>query len=384
MRFDFVTASRIIFERGCIQRAGLIASGMGRRAFVVTGGGSAVPQKVYDVLQEAGVPFEAFPVVGEPSVHTAWQGVQMARKSGCDFVIGFGGGSVLDTAKAVAAMLTNPGDILDYLEVVGQNLPLLKKAAATLAIPTTAGTGTEVTRNAVLAVPEKRVKVSLRSPLILPSVALVDPELTLTAPPEVTARSGMDAFTQVIEPYVSRNANVMTDLFCREGMQRAARSLLKAYQQPDHFEAREDMAWASLLGGLALTNAGLGAVHGFAGPIGGMFDAPHGVICARLLPFVTAANIGAMRRREPAHPVLARYDEIARILTQQPHARAEDAIAWLKSLIDALHIPPLSQFGLTAKDFPQVIDKAMAASSMKGNPIQLTYEELAAVLEQAL
>ncbi len=224
MRFDFVTAQRVIFEWGSVQKVGAIASALGKRAFVVSGGGSAGPQKIYDLLGEAGISFEKFIVVGEPSVDVAWEGVQAARRAGCDFVIGFGGGSVLDTGKAIAAMLTNPGEIMDYLEVVGQNLPLAQKAAPTLAIPTTAGTGTEVTRNAVLAVPQKRVKVSLRSAFILPEVALVDPELTLSAPPDLTAKTGMDAFTQVIEPYITRNANALTDLFCREGMQKAARS----------------------------------------------------------------------------------------------------------------------------------------------------------------
>ncbi len=384
MRFDFVTAQRVIFEWGSVQKVGAIASALGKRAFVVSGGGSAGPQRIYDLLGEAGISFEKFIVVGEPSVDVAWEGVQAARRAGCDFVIGFGGGSVLDTGKAIAAMLTNPGEIMDYLEVVGQNLPLAQKAAPTLAIPTTAGTGTEVTRNAVLAVPQKRVKVSLRSAFILPEVALVDPELTLSAPPDLTAKTGMDAFTQVIEPYITRNANALTDLFCREGMQRAARSLLQAYRQPDDQAAREDMAWTSLLGGLSLTNAGLAAVHGFAGPIGGMFDAPHGAVCGRLLPFVTAANIAALRQREPSHPALARYEEISKLLVQKPTSRAEDVSDWLRELINALAIPPLSQYGITTADFPLIIEKSKVASSMKGNPISLTEEELEGILAQAL
>jgi alcohol dehydrogenase class IV len=280
--------------------------------------------------------------------------------------------------------MTNEGDPLDYLEVIGKGQPLRQPPTPYIAIPTTAGTGAEVTRNAVLASPEHRVKVSLRSPWMLPRLALVDPELTHSMPPAITATTGMDALTQCIEPYLSVQANPLTDALCREGIQRAARSLRRAYEQGDDPAAREDMALASLFGGLALANAKLGAVHGFAGPLGGMFDAPHGAICARLLSFVMEANLKALRQREPDSPILPRFDEVARLLTGHPEATADDGVKWLHDLSAALHIPPLADYGVTTADFEALIEKAGRSSSMKGNPIPLTPDELRAILAQAV
>jgi alcohol dehydrogenase class IV len=299
-------------------------------------------------------------------------------------VIALGGGSAIDTGKAIAALAANPGDPLDYLEVIGKGRPLAHAPLPVIAIPTTAGTGAEVTRNAVLESPQHRVKVSLRSPLMLPRVALVDPELTRSVPPNITASTGMDALTQVIEPFVSARANPLTDSLCREGMTRAARALRRVYADGDDADARADMALASLFGGLALANAGLGAVHGFAGPLGGMFHAPHGALCAALLPHVTAANIQALRQRQPQHPALARYDEIAVILTGDADARAADAVAWLGTLLADLNIPPLRAYHITPADFPAIVAASARASSMKANPIVLTDAELMAVLEAAL
>ncbi|MDH4242089.1 MAG: iron-containing alcohol dehydrogenase, partial [Phycisphaerae bacterium] len=247
----------------------------------------------------------------------------------------------------------------------------------------TAGTGAEVTRNAVLAVPEKQVKVSMRSPLMLPRLAVVDPELTHSMPPSTTASTGLDALTQLIEAYVSNKANPMTDGICREGLKRAGRSLRKAYENGSDSSAREDMALASLFSGLALANAKLGAVHGFAGPLGGMIFAPHGVICARLLPFVCKANVKALHSREPDSPALARYDEVARILTGKVSARAADGVEWIQNLCKALTVPPLVQFGLKEKDLPTVVAKAQKSSSMKGNPVILTDDELIEILKES-
>jgi alcohol dehydrogenase class IV len=299
-------------------------------------------------------------------------------------VIGLGGGSVLDAGKAIAALLTNSGDLFDYLEVIGRGQPLKEPSAPYIAIPTTAGTGAEVTRNAVLASPEHKVKVSLRSPTMLPRLAVVDPELTYSMPPAVTASTGLDALTQVMEPYVSHLANPLTDAVCRQGIQRAGRSLRRAFDNGQDTEARKDMALASLFGGLALANAKLGAVHGFAGPIGGMFQAPHGAICARLLPFVMETNVNALASREPDSSALARYDDVARLLTGDDTARSADGVAWVQELSQALAVPPLSDFGMTQEDIPAVVAKAKNASSMKGNPIVLSEEELSAILAEAL
>jgi alcohol dehydrogenase class IV len=298
--------------------------------------------------------------------------------------VGFGGGSALDAAKAIAALLANGGDPLDYLEVIGRGKPLTQPSLPCIAIPTTAGTGAEVTRNAVLASVEHRVKVSLRSPHMLPRLALVDPELTYDLPPAVTASTGLDALTQLVEPFVSQRANPLTDALCREGMRRAARSLRRAYERGDDAAAREDMALASLFGGLALANAALGVVHGFAGPIGGMFPAPHGAVCARLLPYVMDANLRALRERSPTHEALNRYEEIAHILTGSAHATAADGVRWVQETGSALDIPPLAAYGMAADDVPVLVEKAAAASSTKGNPISLTPDEMREILARAL
>jgi len=384
MRFEFATATRIIFGRGTLREAGPIAAEMGSRALLVTGRSTERAAPLLDALTAQGIEAVTFTVSGEPTTEVARQGTERARAADCDLVIGFGGGSVLDSGKAIAALLTNGGVPLDYLEVIGQGKPLTQPAAPYIAIPTTAGTGAEVTRNAVLLSPEHRVKVSLRSPLMLPRLALVDPELTYSLPPGVTASTGLDALTQVMEPYVSLKANPLTDALCREGMRRAARSLRRAYEYGDDPAAREDMALTSLFGGLALANAKLGAVHGFAGPLGGMFPGPHGAICARLLPHAVAVNVRALQERSPASPALRRYDEVAQILTGDDEATASDGVAWVGELCQALQVPPLSSYGLAREDFPALIQKASVSSSMGGNPIKLTPEELAEILTRAL
>ena len=253
-----------------------------------------------------------------------------------------------------------------------------------IAIPTTAGTGTEVTRNAVLTSKPHRVKVSLRSVHLLPRLAVVDPELTHSLPPAATAASGVDALTQLIEPYVSVRANPLADGFCVEGLRRVARSLRRAFEDGTDAAAREDMAFGSLCGGLALATAGLGAVHGFANPIGGLFGAPHGAVCAALLPHVMAANVHALRTRAPEHPALARFDEIARLLTGRPHATAADGVAWIRDLVAILQIPGLRAYGTGSADTSAIVAAASRASSMKTNPVSLTPEELAAIVVQAI
>ncbi len=280
--FEFATANRIIFGAGKLNGLGDQLKGRAKRLLLVTGRSSDAIPRVREILSAQGIPFDEFALHGEPTVDTASEGVKLALEHGCDMVIGLGGGSVLDAGKAIAALATNPGDVLDYLEVVGKGQALINAPLTYIAIPTTAGTGTEVTRNAVLESPAHGVKVSLRSPLMLPSVALVDPELTYTLPPAITASTGLDALTQLIEPFVSVKANPLTDAICREGIRHAARSLRRAYENGADQEAREGMSLASLFGGMALANSALGAVHGFAGPLGGMLHAPHGAICAKL------------------------------------------------------------------------------------------------------
>ncbi|HUU26530.1 MAG TPA: iron-containing alcohol dehydrogenase [archaeon] len=382
MRFEFATAGRIIFGHGASGEVAPLAAGLGSRAFVVTGRTIERAAPLLDRLKKQGIKYVTFNVPGEPTVAMTKAGVNQARQAESDLVIAIGGGSVLDTGKAVAALLTNSGELEDYLEVVGSGKALSRSPVPNIAIPTTAGTGAEVTCNAVLGVPEYGMKVSMRSPLMLPSLAVVDPALTHSLPPSVTASTGLDALTQLIEAYVSNKANPLTDCICREGISRVGRSLRQACEDGSDRAAREDMALASLFSGLALANAKLGAVHGIAGPLGGMISAPHGVICARLLPYVMEENLRALQRRAAGSPALARLDEIARLLTGTATAQAAESIAWVQGLCAAFNIPPLSEFGLKEQDFPALVAKSQKSSSMKGNPVALTDDELMEILKK--
>jgi alcohol dehydrogenase class IV len=383
MDFEFATATRILFGPGKLRQLGSIARSFGRRALIVTGRSVERARHVGEVLAVEGVSHTVFHLTSEPTVDDVRRGAELARLERRDLVIGIGGGSALDAAKAMAALLTNPGDLFDYLEVVGRGQPLTQPAAPCVTIPTTAGTGAEVTRNAVLASPEHRFKVSLRSPLMLPRLALIDPELSRDLPPNLTASTGLDALTQLIEPFVSRRSNPLTDGFCLEGMRRVRRSLQVAFEQGEDARAREDMALASLLSGLALANAALGAVHGFAAPLGGMFSAPHGAICAALLPHVMEVNIRALAERDPKGEALRRYTEVAALLTGSPAAAAEEGVRWVKNLCRSLGISPLGELGVRRECFSALIEKAAQASSMKGNPITLTAAEMCEILERS-
>ena len=384
VRFEFATATRIIFGAGSLRALGPVAKELGKVALVVTGRATRRAEPLMSVLREQGLGAMVFSVPGEPEVETVQQGVALAKESHCDLVVSFGGGSALDAGKAIAAMLTNEGELLDYLEVIGRGKALARASAPFVAIPTTAGTGSEVTRNAVLASPQHRVKVSLRSALLLPRIALIDPELTYDLPPSVTASTGLDALTQLIEPYACCRPNPMTDALCGEGIRRVARSLRTAFHDGRHAGAREDMAVAGLFGGLALANAGLGAVHGFAGPIGGMFPAPHGAVCAALLPHVMEMNLRALRQRQPQSEALPRYDEVARLVTGRASALAEAGVNWVRELVKDLRIPALRSYGIKQEHVAELVASAAKASSMKANPIALTREELAETLQRAL
>jgi alcohol dehydrogenase class IV len=384
MRFEFATARRIVFGPGTLSEVAPMAVEMGRRPLVVTGhsGDRAVP--LMHALEKLGMEITRFQVLAEPTIDMALDVVQKARQAACDLVIGIGGGSVIDTGKVAAALITNSGQLMDYLEIIGNAQPLECAAAPYIAIPTTAGTGSEVTRNAVLGSPEHRVKISMRSPFMLPDLAVVDPELTISLPPSITASTGLDALTQLMEAFVSSHANEMTDGICREGLLRAAESLQRVYENGSDRKAREDMCLASLFSGFALANAKLGAVHGIAGPLGGMVSGAHGAICAGLLTYVMEMNIKALRSRAADSPALERYNELACILTQRSNANAKDAIAWVKNLCQTLQIESLAHLGLNKADLPAVVAKSQISSSMQGNPIRLTEDELMEILHNAL
>ncbi len=393
MQFEFATATRIVFGPGRIREAGAIAAGLGHRMLIVTGASPDRLAPLLAPLEAAGVAHRRFGVHREPTIDLVERGVEAARGAGADAVIGFGGGSAIDAAKAIAAMLGAGGDLLEHLEVIGAGKPLERASIPWIAIPTTAGTGSEVTRNAVLASPEHRVKVSLRSPSMLARVALVDPELTASLPPDTTASSGLDALTQLVEPFTSSRANPLADGFCREGMARVGQSLRAAFEAAATGRAapaaREDMSLAALLGGLALANGGLGAAHGFAAPIGGRFDAPHGAVCGRLLPVVVSVNVSALDRHAEsgdaaAHAGLARYDQAARILLRRPSATPRDLVPWLVDLVDALGVPRLAAYGVGTSNVPDLVAAAAGASSMQANPVRLSPEELVEILERSM
>ncbi|HZN63816.1 MAG TPA: iron-containing alcohol dehydrogenase [Tepidisphaeraceae bacterium] len=384
--FDFFSTPRIVFGRGVIARLGDVVRPLGGRALVVFNG-AAQPQ-VVELLAAAGAGQVSLRQRGEPTTEHIAQGVGLAQREHCDVVIGVGGGSAIDAAKAIAGVVANGGGVLDYMEVVGAGKPIAKPALPWVAVPTTAGTGAEVTRNAVIGEPSKKFKASLRSELLLPRVALVDPELGAGVPPAVTASSGMDALCQLIESFTSTNAQPMTDALAREGIERAARSLARAYRDGADLDAREDMALAALLSGITLTNAGLGAVHGFAAPLGANFPVPHGTACAALLPHVMAANVAALRAQSPAHPTLARYAIVGRLLAAQEFgsdAAAIDAgVERVAQLSRELNIPRLSHYGLTERHVPDMVALARRASSMRYNPVVLTDAVLADVLRRAI
>ena len=383
-RFDFATPTRVIFGRQAARDAGRLTQELGRHALVVSSGTPARYEAVRRTLDASGVATLPFAVRGEPDIAAVEQGVALARDAGCDCVVGIGGGSALDTAKAIAALVANEGALLDYLEVIGAGRPLRNPSLPCLAIPTTAGTGSEVTRNAVIASARDRVKVSLRSPSMFPRVAIVDSELTHDLPPPLTARTGLDALTQVIEPYLSSRANPMTDAICREAIPRAAAALPRAFHDGANADARDEMAFVALLSGMALTNAGLGAVHGFAAAIGGMFDAPNGAVCATLLPHVMAGNLRALQAEKDGEHAAERFGHVARMLTGRPNAAAEDGVRWIRDLVGELEIPGLASYGVSAEDVDGIIAAAARSSSMKANPIVLSEDRLRQIATAAL
>ncbi len=399
MNFEFATASRIRFGPGTLAEAGTIAAGIGRRAFVIGGRDLGRLTSLIARLEAAGVSCATASTPPEPDFDSLRSLAEAARAFGPDLVIGMGGGSAMDAAKAVAALVTNGGDPLDYAETVGKGLPLARPSLPCIAIPTTAGTGSEVTRNAVFTshvAGGPSLKFSLRSPTMLPVVALVDPELTLGLPWKLTLGPGLDAIAQLVEPLVSARANPLVDSFCREGLSRALPALLRmaagkdAASVGDEIGAREELSFASLLGGLALANAGLGAVHGIAGPLGGASGAAHGALCGALLGAVVDGNVTALLSSAPGSPALARYAEVAAIFARalgEPELPGAPAAAAAGQLVTRytkqLQAPSLRDLGIVASTFAVLAPRALAANSMKGNPIPLTESEVRAILEAA-
>ncbi len=385
VNFEFASATRIAFGRGKSAEvpAALEAEGV-RRALLATNLPGAAMERMRTTLVAAGREVVVFAVEGEPTVDLVQAGRERCRQEGCGAVIGLGGGSAIDTAKAVAGLATNPGDILDYLEVVGRGRPLTQKPLPIIAIPTTAGTGAEVTRNAVIGVPAAKVKVSLRSPWLLPTLAVLDSDLLEGLPVSVIAHSGLDALSHLLESLVSCRANPLTDALAVEGLRHVARSLRTAFRSGMDSQTGDSLMLASLCGGLCLANGGLGAVHGFAAPLGGMLHAAHGAICASLLVPVMEANLRALRERAPEHPAHARYRLVAEIVNGQAGVEVDQGVVWVRELCRELGVRGLRQLGLTEDELPALVAKARTASSMRGNPVQLSESELIQVAKKAL
>ena len=383
LHFEFATASKIVFGNHVSGKLPELLAGMGKRVLLVTGKNTARHQPFIDLLSEAGFIVIIYQIVSEPTIEIIDEGVNKAREGNCEVVVGIGGGSVIDGAKAIAAMVPNPGELLDYLEVIGRGKALSQEPLPYIAVPTTSGTGAEATKNAVIKSKQNSVKVSLRSSLMYPDVALVDPVLTVSLPQDITATTGTDALTHLLETFVSNQANPFIDMYCREGMKRISRSLVNVYNDGTNLDAREDMSMASMLGGMALANVKLGAVHGFAGPMGGMFPVPHGAVCACLLPAVMEMNIEVLTAKK-MNDQLYKFHEVAQILTGSKKATASDGILWVKELVKVVKIPPLSDFGVTQNYFPELVEKAQKASSMKGNPVKLDEKQLTTILDKSL
>ena len=384
VRFDLAVPADVRFGAGRISEVPQALAALGTsHVLVVTGRTTSRADSVRSALTELGISSVVFAVETEPSIDLVRTAVAQLTEAGSNAVLGFGGGSALDVAKAVAVLATAGTDPLDHLEVIGAGRPISRPGLPCVAVPTTAGTGSEVTRNSVLS--GGGVKASLRSPLMLPKVAVVDPDLLIGLRAPTIAASGMDALSQLIEPLLSQRANPFSDALARDGIRRSARSLRRAYEE-DMADAgvREDLALASLFGGLCLANSGLGAVHGLAAAAGARLSAPHGAVCAAVLAAAVEVNLSAMRDRASGHPAVLRMGEVATLLTGRPDADPEDAIGWLQELTAALSIPGLARYGLDEAEIPVVVAAAQKASSMRANPIELTDAEVREIVTRSL
>jgi alcohol dehydrogenase class IV len=384
VRFDLAVPGDIRFGAGRVSEVpGALADLGASRVLVVTGRTTSRADAIRSALNDANISSVVFGVTSEPSIERVRAAVDGLLETGCDAVLGFGGGSPLDVAKAVAVLATSGTDPLEHLEVIGAGRPIERPGLPCVAVPTTAGTGSEVTRNSVLS--GSGVKASLRSPLLLPKVALVDPDLLVGVPKPTIAASGMDALSQLIEPLLSQRANPFTDALAREGIRRSARSLRRAYDEGmEDPGVREDLGMASLFSGICLANSGLGAVHGLAAAAGARLSAPHGAVCAAVLAAAIDVNLRALRDRAPDHQAVQRITEVATLFTGRPDATAEDAIFWLQELTAVLSIPGLASYGLAEAEIDAVVAAAQKASSMRGNPIELGDQEVSEIVTRSL
>ncbi|MEZ8103936.1 MULTISPECIES: iron-containing alcohol dehydrogenase [Vibrio] len=378
--FQFMTSTRIIFGEGALQSSLSILNQFGYSVLLVTGQDPERSSPIIQYLKNQSMRYQHVAINGEPNITMVEETAVSGRKFQPDMVVAIGGGSVIDMGKALAAVIPNQGDVYDYVEVVGRNVPLKTKPIPLIAIPTTASSGSEVTKNAVLKSGQDRVKVSLRSPDMLADVAIVDPTLTYGTDAYTSGRGAMDAFTHLMEAYVCGDPNPLTDMVCEEGLRRLSPSIIAACKQDDH-KARADLSFAAMLGGMAITNAKLGAAHGLASALGGKLNAPHSVISGRLAPFVMSENINEAKAAGRSD-ILNRYKRIAQIVTGRTNAHIEDSVLWVQMVLDKLALPHLSEFGVCSTSFEQVAQDALQSVAIKGNPLPLNEERLIHILNQ--
>jgi alcohol dehydrogenase len=386
--FSLSRLPRIEFGSGALAKLPAIARGYGAHALLVTGAGSLKSSPMWPGvtagLKAQGISWLHLAIPGEPSPQMVDEAVRALRAEDIDVVIGIGGGSALDAAKAIAGLLKPGNSVMDHLEGVGPELPYCGLAIPFIAVPTTAGTGSEATKNAVLSMPGvDGFKKSFRDEKLVAEYALVDPDLLATCPPSVIAANGMDAFTQLLESYVSSRATPLTDSLAWGGMKSARDGLLALYADAGDAAARERMAYAALVSGITLAQVGLGSVHGLAAPLGAFFPIPHGVACGTLVATATRLNIESLRAREPDHPALEKYALVGRLLSKQGHLNQDAAHAALVDTLEAwtreLKLPMLAYYGVTPADIPRIVANSRG-SSMKTNPVLLEDSEIAAIL----
>lgn len=378
--FQFMTSTKILFGEGTMESSLSILNQYGYSVLLVSGKNLQRAKPILKYLKKHNMRYQHVSLSGEPNITMIEESAVIGRKFKPDMVVAIGGGSVIDMGKALSAIIPNQGDVYDYVEVVGRNVPLKVDPISFIAIPTTASTGAEVTNKAVLRSGQGSVKVSLRSSELLPDVAIIDPSLTKNTPAHITNRGLMETFTHLMEAYVCGDPNPLTDMVCEEGFKRIALASKKLTVEIDA-SVRSDLAFAAMLGGMAISNAKLGAAHGLASSIGGKIVAPHSIITARLAPYVMQENIAAAEQRD-RQDILKRYKRIAVLLTEDYQANYEDAVDWTEMMLDKLKLPNLAEFGLCMTSFEKVAFDGMQSVSIKGNPIPLTSDRLIYILEQ--
>ena len=392
LNFELLPTPQLYFGVKQFSKIGFLTNLFGSNALIVASESvfknKRIQSLINEKLDENKIEYQSIFIKGEPDIDQIDKAVKFSIEQKSNVIIGLGGGSVIDAGKAISSINSNGGSAQDYMEVIGKGKKIKKEPLPYIAIPTTAGTGSEATKNAVILSKEHKLKTSIRSPLLLPKIAIIDPELMITLPPNITASTGLDALTQLIEAYTSNKSQPITDALAIMGIKKITESIIRVYEDGTDIQARSDMALGAYLSGVCLANAGLGAVHGFAGPIGGLLNIPHGIVCGALLAPTIEENIRTMISKVPYHHLLEKYVILGNLLVEFPFESVKESIqnliGFLTNLSLILNIPKFSSFGLKSELFNTIIQKAMNSSSMKYNPVKLNESQLGSILEKAL